>query len=281
MKKLIVNADDFGRHLSINAAVSRAFTEGFLRSATVMPGGSAFDDAIAIARKYPGLGLGVHLTLVGEVPVLPADQIPSLVNDRGRLHDDYGAFMKKYFTGQIRLEEVRRELTAQMAKVKQTGVKLTHVDSHQHMHVLPGILEIAIRLAKDNGISAMRIPQIPLGFTGGYSCSPGQLIGRAGLLTLAVLARKKARAAGLRLPDHFSGIVAGECVDEACMGKILQQLQPGVTEIMLHPGEDNLLLQQDCAWKHDFVAELEAVKSKKNLLQLQKQAIEMINFSGI
>ena len=114
-KQLIVNADDFGRHILINRAVERGMAQGLIRSATVMVTGAAFEEAVALARRTPALGLGIHFTLVNAKPVLPASDIPSLVDPAtGELYPDHGAFVKRFLTGKIRLQDVQRECTAQL-----------------------------------------------------------------------------------------------------------------------------------------------------------------------
>ena len=135
--QLLVNADDFGRHVLIDQAVKRCVEDGCLRSATLMPGGKAFDDAVEVARCHPELGVGIHLTLVNGFPVCEAKDIPSLVTKEGVFFDNHVEFVKHFLKGQIAMEDVRRELMAQAAKMERTGLPLTHVDSHQHMHMLP------------------------------------------------------------------------------------------------------------------------------------------------
>ena len=112
MKRLIVNADDFGRHELINRAVEQGVTEGCLRSATLMPGGRAFASAVAVAKSHEELGVGIHFTLANGFPVLPPEEIPSLVTGQGVFYDDYALFVKRFLTGKVRLEEVRAELAA-------------------------------------------------------------------------------------------------------------------------------------------------------------------------
>ena len=279
MKKIIANADDFGRHVYINAAVERALQQGVLRSATVMPGGEAFDGAIDIARREKKLGLGIHFTLVNGNPILPPGEIPSLTDEAGHFYDSYNIFVKKYFQGKISREEVKRELAAQLNKVKRTGVPITHVDSQQHLHTLPGIVGIVTELASQAGIKAIRAPKAPL-FTGKFG-GLGQMVGRMGLWTLANLTVKTAHAVGLKTPDHFAGIVAGEAVSEKAMLCIVEGLQGGVTEIMLHPGTDNAVLQKDCAWEHDFMAELTALTSNAVKAKLTANDVDTVNFGAL
>lgn len=276
LRYIIINADDFGRHAEINRAVEQGLMHGCLRSATVMPGGAAFAGAIDIARRHEALGLGVHFTLVDGNPILPPSEIPSLVAEDGRFLPDHTALLRRYLKGGVNLEEVRRELAAQLRKVEATGVPISHVDSHQHMHTLPGIIDIALDLASSARIGAVRAPRTPL-FAGAFG-GLGQLVGRLGLSTLAQLAAVKAHRRGLAVTEHFSGIVAGEAVSEAELLKLIAHLPQGTTEVMMHPGTCNEVLQEDSGWQHDFEEELRAITSPRVMAALREKEIEPVNF---
>ncbi len=259
MKHLIINADDFGRHELINKAVELGIIEGCLRSATLMPGGQAFDSAVAISKRHKDLGIGIHFTLVNGNPILPPEAIPSLVTKDGFFYDNFTIFIKRFISGKINFEEVRAELAAQLQKLEQAGLKLTHADSHQHLHTLPGIIDIVLEISKSAGIKAVRIPRTPL--LCGRLCGIGQLIGRIGLGTLSQIAAVKAKNKKISTTEHFSGIVAGEAVGEPYLVSILCNLKPGTTEIMMHPGTNNDILIPYCNWDHDFETELSAILS--------------------
>jgi len=276
LKNLIVNADDFGRHELINRAVEKALTEGCLRSATIMAGGIAFDDAVNVAKKNPALGVGIHFTLANGFPVLPPSEIPTLVTEDGIFFENYVVFLKKYLQGKISGDEIKSELAAQLEKVQNAGINLTHFDSHQHLHHIPGIIEICLDLAESAKITAMRVSETKI-FDGELD-SIGKFIGRLGLSSLAKFAAHKAHKKNFKTPDHFTGIVAGEAVDENFLSKLLENLQEGTTEIMLHPGTDNKILQNYCDWEHDFEGELAAVTSPKILKMLEEKNISAINF---
>ena len=276
LRYIIINADDFGRHAEINRAVEEGLVHGCLRSATVMPGGAAFAGAIDIARRHEELGLGVHFTLVDGHPILPPEEIPSLVGSEGDFLPDHTALLKRYLKGSINLEEVRRELAAQLQKVEATGIPISHVDSHQHMHTLPGIIDIVLDLAARAGIRAVRTPRTPL-FAGAFG-GLGQLVGRLGLSTLARLAACKAHRRGLLTPDNFAGIVAGEAVSEGELLHLIAHLPQGTTEVMMHPGTKNDVLQEDSGWQHDFEAELAAILSPRVGEALRKAEVEPVNF---
>lgn len=279
MKRLIVNADDFGRHELINKAVEQAVEKGILRSATLMPGAKAFDSAVEIGKRHPELGVGIHFTLVNGFPVLPPGAIPSLVTDDGVFVDDHTAFVKKLISGQVNMQEVRAELGAQLRKMEQTGLNLTHVDSHQHMHTLPGVINLVLDLAKEAGIKAVRIPKAPL-FSGEFG-GIGQLIGRVGLGTLAMLAGGKAKTRNIAFPDRFAGIVAGEAVSEENLLGVIKSLKSGTTEVMMHPGTDNKQLIPDTGWDHDFEAEFSAMISPAVMKLVEEQKVEITNFRSL
>ena len=276
LRYIIINADDFGRHAEINRAVEEGLVHGCLRSATVMPGGAAFAGAIDIARRHEELGLGVHFTLVDGHPILPPEEIPSLVGSEGDFLPDHTALLKRYLKGGVNLEEVRRELAAQLQKIEATGIPISHVDSHQHMHTLPGIIDIVLDLAARAGIRAVRTPRTPL-FAGAFG-GLGQLVGRLGLSTLARLAACKAHRRGLLTPDNFAGIVAGGAVSEGELLHLIAHLPQGTTEVMMHPGMKNDVLQEDSGWQHDFEAELAAILSPRVGEALRKAEVEPVNF---
>lgn len=272
-----MNADDFGRHELINRAVERAFSSGCLKSATLMAGGAAFDDAVKLAKKISGLGVGIHFTLANGNPVLPPNEIPSLVTEEGIFHADYVQFLKRYLSGKISLAEVRSELAAQLEKISRAGLNPTHVDSHQHLHHVPGIVEIVLELAA--GIGAMRVANTKI-FDGELD-SIGKFVGRLGLGSLAKFAAHAARKKNFATPEHFAGIVAGESINESFMLKLIENLHGGTTEIMLHPGTDNKTLCEFCDWNHDFEAELAAVTSPRVLNLLAEKNISAVNFSNL
>ena len=279
MKQIIINSDDFGRHELINLAVDKAFNEGFLKSATIMAGGKAFDDAVEVAKKNPALGVGIHFTLANGFPVLPPEKIPTLVTDDGIFYENYVVFLKKYLQGKVSRDEIRLELSAQLEKVQNAGINLTHFDSHQHLHHIPGIIEIALDLAKSAKIPAMRVSNTKI-FDGELE-SIGQFVGRVGLGSLAKYAEHKAHKKNFKTPEHFSGIVAGESVSEKFLENLIENLEEGTTEVMLHPGTDNKILCDYCEWEHDFEEELNAVTSPKILKLLEEKNISAVNFKNL
>jgi len=149
MKKIIVHADDFGLSEKVNEGILYAHREGILTSTSIMACGPAFDHAVHLIKEVDSLDIGVHLTAIEERPLLSPLYIPSLVTKEGRFYPHAKHFLKNYLLGRISLEEVRLEFTKQIEKILDSGIDITHIDSHQHIHILPGIFKITVSLAKN------------------------------------------------------------------------------------------------------------------------------------
>lgn len=265
MRTLIVNADDFGLHSAVNAAVESGYRSGIVRSTSIMAVGEAFEEAVAISKRCPGLGIGIHLTLVAASPVNSPELLPSLVSDKGVFLSGHLQFIRRYLTHGINFDEVEIELEAQIKKVLKAGIRPTHVDSHQHLHVLPKIGKVVIRLLRGFNIPAVRIPAEPFLFMGGYHAGPGRFVGKCGLTFLARLFRKTAEANGLRTTDHFFGMMAGGQMTLPRILSVLETLPSGITEMMVHPGSDDDALSARYPWNYLWQEELQALTASEVL----------------
>lgn len=280
MKKLIVNADDFGLHPSINAGIIKGYREGFITSTSLMTTATYWQEAVALAKENPKLGVGVHLTLVGSVPpALPEDKVKSLLDADGLFLPDYVAFAKRYYTGGVKRSELEAELRAQIERSLASGVNITHIDSHQHTHVLPGIMPLVLKLSYEYNIIRVRIPKEGYFFTGGYKTGIGRMIGRSGLSFCADMAAYEADKLGIRHPQHFFGMLAGGHLNAQLIANILRALPEGVSEIMTHPGLDSAALGKIFNWQYHWRDELDAYLAADNKKLLQELEIEPVNFS--
>ena len=279
MRALIVNADDFGLHEVINAAVIEGHRQGCITSASLMCNGDAFSGAVAISRANPGLGVGLHLTLVGGGrPVAHPEEVPTLVDKNGCLPKAYPQFLRRFCARRISLSDVRTEFRYQIEAALGAGIQPTHLDSHQHLHVLPGIIDIVLELAKAFDIPALRLPAEPVFFIGGAGFKPVRMATRGGLTMFAALARRKVRAAGLLAPDNFFGMLAGGSLGEERLAQICSHLPEGVTEVMMHPGTDNMALRRRFGWPYNWEEELAAVKSHRVASLLKTLGVSLISF---
>lgn len=282
MKQLIVNADDFGLHPLINAGIIKGHQEGFITSTSLMPSAPCWQEAVRLAKENPRLGIGVHLTLVGSVPsVLPKEQVSSLLDDDGLFLPDYVAFAKRYYNGAVKKAELEAELRAQLERALSCGVNITHIDSHQHTHVLPGINSLVLKLSNEYNIIRVRIPKEGYLFTGGFQTGVGRLIGRSGLSFCADMAALRADSLGLRHPQHFYGMLAGGHLNAQLIANILRQLPEGVSEIMTHPGLDSAALGKAFSWQYHWREELDAYLDAGNKALLKELGIEPVSFAAL
>jgi len=282
MKKLIVNADDFGLHPLINQGIIKGYQKGFITSTSIMPSAPFFDEAVALAKENPQLGIGIHLTLVGSVKsVLPAAKVKSLLDEQGLFLPDYAAFAKRFYTGMINNAELEAELRAQIEKALASGLNITHIDSHQHTHVLPMINKLVLKLCNEYNINRIRIPKEGYTFSGGFQAGIGRKIGRSGLSFCAQMAALAADSHHIKHPEHFFGMLAGGHLNAELVRNIIQSLPEGTSEIMTHPGLETASLAKLFTWDYTWETELASYLDKKNLQLLREKNIQLINFGDL
>lgn len=280
MRQLIINGDDFGLHELINEGIIESHINGCLTSTTLMAGGPAFEHAVALAKQYPKLGVGVHLTLVGASPAARAD-ISTLVTRDGLFFPSYKEFACQYIQGKIAKEHIRHELWCQMQKVIGSGIPITHLDSHQHLHVLPGMAEIIGSLAAEFHIEKIRIPSESVFFFGPSKNSFSRIAARTVLTACSTIAQHYYKKIGLSAPDHFYGMLSGGAMSQEVLQHIIKTLPEGVTEIMVHPGSDRTALSQRFTWGYRWQDELEALQSQSVLQEIKESGIQLISYQQL
>lgn len=280
-KQLIINADDFGIHPAVNEAVRKAATEGILTSTSLMAGGDAFDEAVEMARSMPSLGIGIHLTLVGGIkPVLPPSEVPSLTWDNGVFCHDYGKLIVRDLEGKISLSEVYAEWDAQIQKVMNTGLPVTHMDGHQHMHMWPHFYPIARDLAKKYHISCMRVPDEDVLF----GMKDGHIIrwaAKNGLSLLSRMHRPDLKKNHIRTNDHFFGMLYGGHLSPERFAEFILQTKPGITEIMCHPSADTRAMEDTFHWGYHGEDELAGLLADINRELIAKKQISLISYRDV
>lgn len=235
---LKIIADDFGFHRSINEGIAYLLKDGYIDGASLMADGQAFDDVVGRLRGLENLSIGVHLVLVEEKPVLSGEQVPSLVGRQGSLHKNYTSFFGRYITGRIRKSDIEKELKAQIEKCISSGVKPDFLNSHQHLHLLPGITDIVIKLAKKYRIPRIRIVSEPL--YGGDKFF--RKIQSVFLRFLSRLAKNKIIKNRLTCNDFFVGFInAGNLsIEDIETAVELANRHPDkIIELGCHPGFEN------------------------------------------
>jgi hopanoid biosynthesis associated protein HpnK len=256
--RLIINADDLGLCKEVNEGIVRAFDEGLVTSASLMPTGEAFAHAVELALARPELDLGVHLALSETKPVSPPDAIPSLVTPEGRFPRSWRAFLGRYLARRVSREEMERELRAQLERVAETGLRCSHLDGHQHLHLLPGLLPIVTRLAEEYGIGAVRYPhQRRWQANGGVGRRLRRRVEACGLGLLCRLGARRLRAAGLLLSNDFRGFGEAGAWSEESLIRTLADVDGGLTELCCHPGANDGVdarLHWGYAWEQELAA---------------------------
>jgi hopanoid biosynthesis associated protein HpnK len=277
-RRLIVHADDFGLSERVNEGIVETHRDGVLTSTSVIASGAAFEHAIALLRATPTLDIGVHLTLVEEEPAAAADAIPTLLDSNGRLHRRPGTFMKRYLFGAISLEEIGRELDAQIGKVIAHGVKVTHLDGHQHLHMVRGIRRVVGGLARKYAIPSIRYPKEAL--------QPYMLHERESLVRVPQLLVLNAfcafaRTADAKRPDHFCGFFYGGRLTKDNLMRVLRHLPAtGTSELMCHPG----LSEPDSRhahWGYRWKDERDALIDREVKDYVDSKRIELISYADL
>ncbi len=263
--RLIVNADDFGFARDVNEGIVEAHRRGILTATTLMANGNAFDDAAALARETPSLDVGCHLVLVQGQSVLdPSRALPETLKDL------VGALMRREFP-------IYEELSAQVKKIINAGIRPTHLDTHKHTHLLPPILSAVARIARENEIHWVRRP-----FDFGIDAK-ARVAKQIATFGMRVTRPGFARALdGLRTTDHFTGFQITGSLDGRRLTETLERLPEGLTEFMCHPGKLGPELEAlPTRLKQSRPIELAALTSPKTRQVIERRGIELVNYRDL
>lgn len=243
MRRLIINADDFGFTSGVNHAIAEAHTRGVVTSSTLMANGPAFAAAAQLTKTLPQLSIGCHVVLIDGDPVLDSTQVRSLTSRTPPRHfrDDLKTFAARAIAGRIDADEVTAEATAQIRKIQSAGIAVSHFDTHKHTHLFPKILRPLLRAAAACGVRAVRNPfgpRLPL--------RSSQLLTRPNLWKRYAEVRILQRFAGkfreavdregFSTPDGTLGIVVTGVLDETLFHAIARSIPDGTWEFVCHPG---------------------------------------------
>lgn len=261
---IFIVADDLGLDPAVNRGIFSAFKNGLIGGASLMANGEAFNDAVTQCLEAQSSNIGVHLVLVEEKSLLSPEKIPTLLNKDGLFYKNYQIFFIRYTLGLIKKDQIKEELEAQINKCIAAGIRPKFINSHQHLHLLPGILDVVISLAKKYGISYVRIVHEPIRVNG----SLFRMVQLCFLRFLSGMAKKKIIQNGLRCNDFFVGFInAGRLgVDEINLAKKLQNKYPNkFIELGCHPGfEGGSMVEKYHHWRYNWQKELEILEKEVN-----------------
>lgn len=266
MKRLIVNADDFGFTHDVNSGIVEAHQRGILTATTLMANGVAFDDAVRLAGRNPSLDIGCHLVLVGGVslidrdrplPLSVAELLNAIVRRRLRPYD---------------------ELKAQVSRILDAGIRPTHLDTHKHTHLFPPVLDAVVRIAEETGIRWVRRP-FDLPMPPGGTPWTTRVVSRC----LRVVRRRFHRVLeqhGCRTTDYFAGFQMTGRVDATEVVSLIRSLPGGLTEFMTHPGHHGEELEAArTRLKASRERELAALTAPEVRRALDESGVELARFS--
>jgi len=268
-RQLVVNADDFGFTRDVNRGIIEAHTRGILTATTLMANGNAFDDAVALAHRHPGLDVGCHLVLV---------QGRSLACRGAELPSGLPQLVQALLAKRI---DPYSELRPQIAKVLDAGIRPLHLDTHKHTHLWPSVLDAVARLSEEFGIPWVRRPfDLPL--TGGGDVPWTKRALSQGLSSLRGHFHSKLRAHGCRTTDHFAGFQITGRYRAAGLSALIRSLPEGLTEFMCHPGFCTDELRGSATrLRESRQRELEALVSPEVRQALEQTGVRLVRFGQL
>jgi hopanoid biosynthesis associated protein HpnK len=261
LKRLIVTGDDFGASLSVNRAIEQAHAKGILNTASLMVGADAANDAVGRAKALPELNVGLHLVLVCGRPVLPPSAIPDLVGSNGEFSTRLvRTGFRMFFLPRVR-RQLAAEIRAQFERFRATGLRLDHVNAHNHMHLHPSVLGLILKIGPAFGMRAIRLPHEP--FLASWRAAGNQLGRRAAndllLRPLLSINRGRIRRANIACNDYVFGLNDTGVMDRERVLGFLAHLPDGVSELYCHPALGPWDGMEPAARHYRFADELAAM----------------------
>jgi len=282
-RRVILTADDFGLDEAVNEAVERAHRDGVLTATSLMVGAPAAADAVARARRLPKLAVGLHVVLVQGSPVLPSHDVTPLVDATGAFPNSPTHAGLRYFFRPGARRALAAEIRAQFAAFAATGLGLDHVNAHNHLHLHPTILGLILRIGRDFGLRAMRLPYEPAAASAeaaGHGRA-ARSVASAALAPWLALLRRRLRRAGIMCNDFTFGLYDTGAMEEPLVLRQLAALPPGTGELYFHPAARSTPALARAMPTYRQVAELEALLSPRVRAALAAADLEPIAFRDL
>jgi predicted glycoside hydrolase/deacetylase ChbG (UPF0249 family) len=265
MKYLIVTADDLGLTKSINEGIAGACRDGVVTAVSVIPTGDAVDDALGLIKELPFKDIGAHLSLSETGPLLASSR-------------HYRSYKELFFDmvfGRVSAEGLYNELKAQMEALKKSGFKITHISSHENVHMIPKVLGIFIRVAKEYGIPAIRFPR---GDRPVRAVSVKDNYRKMVLDHFAPSMESALSSSGLIFTNHFFGLLDSGCLDIEKINGIVKTMKDGVSELVTHPGFLGPEVMGRYSWHIGAETELFALTDKSVKRTIAENGVKLIGF---
>jgi hopanoid biosynthesis associated protein HpnK len=280
VRRLIVNADDFGLTSGVNRAIIEAHTHGIVTSTTLMACGPKFHEAVDLASRIPHLSVGCHVLLVDASPVLELQQVSSFAianSGAPKFRDSLLSFAALAVTRRLNEDEIEAEITAQIQKLRAAGIQVSHLDSHKHTHMFPAVFRPMLRAAKKCGVSAIRNPFEPLFLAGTGNWKRSFQVGI--LRSFQESFREAMGEAGMAAPNGCIGIIATGGLTLQTLRQLIENLPEGTWEFVTHPGyNDEELNHIKTRLRHSRENELGILTSAEAKEVLQREQVELISY---
>ena len=286
VRRLIINADDFGLTAGVNRAIIEAHEHGIVTSTTLMANSRAFDQAAEMAKARPSMSTGCHVVLLDGKPLLDPFRLPTLVDSQAgdAFRNGVSGFALRALCGRIDSDQVEAETTAQIRKLQAHELSVSHLDSHKHTHMFPAALEGILRAARTCGVNAIRNPfeVIAANFARFQSGLWKRYTQVKTLRGLAGHFRRAVTRAGLRTPDGTLGIVATGRLNQNLFNAIADNMPEGTWEFVCHPGYlDEDLRAIPTRLRESRAAELAVLISPEARAALQKRGVQLISYRDL
>jgi len=278
MRRLVVSADDFGIAKSVNEGIVKACRDGIVTNLNFIPAGDAFHDALTLARAIGLTEAGAHLALTEISPVSEPSSIPTLIARKGRFRAHYGNFFLDLFLKKVDLEEVYIELKAQLSRAVKTGIRITSLSSHEHIHMMPVMLGIFIKLALEYDIPFVRCLRKETAIPPVTAWKIGKNLTISGL---GDNARKAIEGSGLGCTDHFMGLLDSGNMDEEKLLKLIGSLEEGSTELVTHPGFVGPKVVDAYRFHLKCESELFALTGKRSRQALKDRGVKLVKYGEL
>jgi hopanoid biosynthesis associated protein HpnK len=285
LRRLIINADDFGLTRGVNQAILEAHSKGVVTSATMMANSGAYEHALQLAQGSPSLAIGCHVVLIDGTPVLPPEDIPDLVEpDTGHFYSSLAAFVRRALRNRISPDQIEAEAAAQIRKLKLSGINVSHLDTHKHTHIFPQVLAPVLRAARACGVPAIRNPFEPLriSFLTGAPQSYKRWLQIKVLRVFLGNFLHATKQLGILTTSGTVGIAATGILNERLFNQIVNGLPEGSWEFVCHPGyDDQDLRQASTRLLQSRQRELEILTSATSRETLERLGIQLISYRDI
>jgi hopanoid biosynthesis associated protein HpnK len=281
VRRLIINADDFGLTSGVNQGIIKAHRQGIVTSSTLMACGAQFSDAVRLAAENSQLSVGCHVLLVDGRPVLDPQNISTLLSNSGsHFRQSIVSFAARAATGRLDQDHIEAEVTAQIQKLQRAGIHVSHVDSHKHTHMFPVVLRGILRAAQKCGVRAIRNPFEPLVFAASGSWKRQFQLGT--LRRYRGIFRQELEKAEMVTPDGCIGIVATGGLTARIFDSLIQSLPEGTWEFVSHPGyNDSDLGQVATRLRQSREKELEILTRPGLRKTLEDCGIQLISYRDL